>query len=100
MHKLPSHVVTGVLIYSLERLGDEYNQSLQNITEVPSEQYMVRLSHENPLIRLLQLSLNFYLSRKDNKRASIVAGRQLSYLYYRQECSEAEKQAYLERGTN
>lgn len=97
MHKLPSHVVTGVLIYSLERLGDEYNQSLQNITEVPSEQYMVRLSHENPLIRLLQLSLNFYLSRKDNKRASIVAGRQLSYLYYRQECSEAEKQAYLER---
>jgi hypothetical protein len=89
--------VTGALIYSLERLGDEYNSSLQSIVEVPSEQYMIRLSHENPLIRLLQLSLNYYTSRNDTKRAAIVAGRQLSYMYYRQECTEEEKLAYIER---
>eukprot|EP01126_Amoeba_proteus_P037007 TRINITY_DN3791_c0_g2_i6.p1 TRINITY_DN3791_c0_g2~~TRINITY_DN3791_c0_g2_i6.p1 ORF type:complete len:893 (-),score=224.63 TRINITY_DN3791_c0_g2_i6:739-3417(-) len=80
----PPGVVTGHLLYSLERLGDEYTKVLQ-ATEAPSEQYLIWLSHENYLLRLFTYAKQYYMSKGDLAKATVLAQKILKFVAYRHE---------------
>jgi len=92
-----SKVVIGHLMFSLERLGDEYYHALQNM-EAPSEQYLNRLAFENPFLRLLQHAHNYYTSKNDVKRATAIAQRMLSFLYYRRGVDAEARAQFVAKG--
>lgn len=108
---LPANVVVGHLLHSLEkfvfyfslcwqfRLGDEYTSALQ-ATEAPSEQYLMWLSHENPLLRLYDYAKKYYMEKGDYKRASVVSQKIMYFISYRHETSEKGQPGMCDLLTN
>jgi translation initiation factor 3 subunit C len=82
--KLPPNVVAGHLLFSLQKLHEEYLKSLQNI-DSHSQEYLTRLAHERDFLLLLQYAEKFYQRKKDTKRLAIIALRELDYLFYKRE---------------
>uniref|UniRef100_A0A6B2KXJ5 PCI domain-containing protein n=1 Tax=Arcella intermedia TaxID=1963864 RepID=A0A6B2KXJ5_9EUKA len=86
------NTVCGHLLFSVERLHDEYIRSLQNI-DPQTPDYLQRLAHENDMLILLQYTSKYYETlrattpndpRTINSIAELSA-RQLDYLYYKHE---------------
>jgi len=84
---IPPNVVMGHLLFSLDKLSDAYTNALQ-VTEAPSEQYFVWLAHENPLLKLYFYAKQYYASKKDSRRATIITQKILSLLSYRIDCGQ------------
>lgn len=80
--KLPANVAQGHLLYTIERLHDEFMKSLQSIDSHTPE-FLSRLAHETEFLQLLQAAEQFYEKRKDTKRMAAIAYRELDYLYYK-----------------
>eukprot|EP01123_Difflugia_compressa_P002399 TRINITY_DN13113_c0_g1_i1.p1 TRINITY_DN13113_c0_g1~~TRINITY_DN13113_c0_g1_i1.p1 ORF type:complete len:893 (-),score=210.17 TRINITY_DN13113_c0_g1_i1:27-2705(-) len=78
--------VYGHLLYSVERLHDEYIRSLQN-TDSHSTDFVVRLSHERYMLILLQACGKYYQINSEFKQMAGIACRQLDCLYYKHETS-------------
>lgn len=80
--KIPQ--VRSPLIPQIERLHEEYLNSLKAMDEYTQE-YVSRLRHETPLLKLTRAVFDYYQSQGQQVKAAILASRRLDHLYYKRE---------------
>ena len=81
--------MTGNLLSFLERLDDEFYKSLQ-LQDPHMPEYVARLKDEVPLVNLMQDTLAYYDSKKDDgpesqQEVARVAARIVEHIYYREQ---------------